>query len=219
MRSRRLPLEQLKPWFVDIVMPRLGPDPRPATSDQPLPLSWPALFGNHHPVEIEVGFGKGLFLVTAGQANPRINYFGIEIERKYALFTANRIAKRRLDNVRVTSCDARWLFREGVTAESVAAVHVYFPDPWWKQRHRKRRLFTAEFAAECLRALEVGGRLHLASDVEEYFRESAQMIAGLGFEGALEPTPAGNGSEGLTNFERKYRAEGRPIYRGQWRKK
>jgi tRNA (guanine-N7-)-methyltransferase len=104
----------------------------------------------------------------------------------------------------------------------VAAVHVYFPDPWWKTRHRKRRLFTPAFAGECARVLASGGMLHLASDVEDYFAESVDMLAQLGDLIALAPPAATNAEhemDYLTNFERKYRRGGRPIHRGLWQKK
>src|SRR5262249_23544597 len=132
-------------------------------------LDWSLVFGNANPVEIEVGFGKGLFLVNAGAAWPQTNFFGIEIERKYTLFTATRLAKRGLRNVKVAAYDARQFLCEFVGSASIGAIHVYFPDPWWKNRHRKRRLLTESFAAECARVLVPGGRLHLVSDVQEYF--------------------------------------------------
>lgn len=218
-KSARIPLEQLRPHLVEIQAPRPG---KPAQSEVPLPLEWPSLFGNLHPVEIEVGFGKGLFLLHAGAANPDTNFFGIEIERKYTLLTAGRLLRRGLANVKVTSCDARWLFREGIRSESVAGLHIYFPDPWWKTRHRKRRLFTADFARDCHRVLRPGGLLNFVSDVEEYFKETATMLNQLG--GLVEqPSPSVKEPEDdldyLTNFERKYRKEGRPIYRGIWRKR
>ena len=113
----------------------------------PAPLDWLALFGNANPVEIEVGFGKGLFLLNESRRQPQTNFLGIEVERKYVLLTADRLARRGAANVRLACTDAHWLLRDRVRAGSVAAVHVYFPDPWWKHRHRKRRLLTVEFAA------------------------------------------------------------------------
>jgi tRNA (guanine-N7-)-methyltransferase len=141
-RSRRLPAEALAPYSVAV------PDP-------PTPLDWRMIFGNANPVEIEVGFGKGLFILTASQARPEVNLLGVEIERKYCLYTATRIAKRRLLNVRIVHADARPFLRDCVAAQAVQAVHVFFPDPWWKKRHHKRRLFTAAFVAECARAADL----------------------------------------------------------------
>src|SRR5262249_8992936 len=133
------------------------------------------VFGNDHPVEMEVGFGKGLFLVTASAARPEINFLGVEVERKYVLFTATRLAKRHRTNVRLVCGDARRVLPGFLPDGCVQAVHVYFPDPWWKNRHRKRRLFTEEFAAQAARVLRRGGHLHLVSDVEDYF----QIMTGL----------------------------------------
>jgi tRNA (guanine-N7-)-methyltransferase len=207
-RPVRLPPEALAPYLLEV-------------PPEPAPLNLAALFGNDRPVELEVGFGKGLFLVTAGQARPDLNFLGIEIERKYHLFTANRLAKRGLSNVRVVCADARTWLRDRLPAGSVQAVHVYFPDPWWKKRHQKRRLFTAEFAAQCERVLRPGGHLHLASDVEEYFG----IILGLvGQRPGLERLPPPDVKQPehdldyLTNFERKYRQEGRPIFRARYRR-
>jgi tRNA (guanine-N7-)-methyltransferase len=211
--SRRPPLAELQPYLLDV------PHPRSATplATGAAPLDWRAVFGNDQPVEIEVGFGKGLFLLNQGQARPQVNFLGIEIERKYVLFTAARLDKRRLTNVRLACTDARWLLRERLATASVAAVHVYFPDPWWKQRHRKRRVFTPEFAAEIARVLTPGGRLHFVSDVAAYFEESLQMLAA---QGNLQPLANAEPvlPEYLTNFERKYRQEGRPIYRALYEK-
>ncbi len=196
--------------------------PAPADSSEPtLPVEWRQVFGNPNPVEIEVGFGKGLFLVNSAQARPATNFFGIEIERKYTLFTATRIAKRALHNVRLATADARLFFTDQVRTASVSALHVYFPDPWWKNRHRKRRLFTEEFAVQCERVLVPGGMLHFVSDVEAYFEETALMLGRLQELRALprpETSDAQHAMDYLTNFERKYRLAGKPIYRGQWTK-
>src|SRR5438045_5362294 len=98
-RGSRLPMEELAPYLFEIAIPADG------TESQV--LDWRRVFGNVNPVEIEVGFGKGLFLVNAGEARPQTNFFGIEIERKYTLFTATRLAKRGLRNVKLAVGDAR----------------------------------------------------------------------------------------------------------------
>lgn len=214
MRSPgRLPPEQLQPYLLDVPHPRaaLRPGEPPVLPVGHEPLDRTILFGNANPVEIEVGFGKGLFLVEQGQRRPDMNFLGVEIERKYVLFTAERLAKRALHNVRLACTDGRWFLAARVAEASVAAVHVYFPDPWWKQRHRKRRLFTPEFAEQVARVLRPGGRLHFISDVKAYYDESLAMLAA---QGHLRPLPLPEvADEGRTNFERKYQAEGRPIHR------
>jgi tRNA (guanine-N7-)-methyltransferase len=184
--------------------------------EAPEPLSWSALFGNDHPVEIEVGFGKGLFLRTESRAHPERNYLGIEILRKYQLEAATRLVKEGIGNVRVAKADAREFLATRIAPASVSTVHVYFPDPWWKTRHHKRRLFTNAFAAVCERVLMPGGKLSLATDVEEYFHVMTRLVAEHTKLLAAAPPPAtepAHDLDYLTHFERKFRKEGRPIYR------
>jgi tRNA (guanine-N7-)-methyltransferase len=202
-RSRRLPLEELAPYLLEIPQP-------------PGPLDWTAVFGNANPVEVEVGFGKGLFLLNAALANPDVNFLGIEIVRKYQLFAATRLAIRGFRNVRLALGDARLILRDCVPAASLQAIHVYFPDPWWKTRHHKRRVFTPEFAVQCARALRSGGRLQVATDVGDYFQVMTELLAQhtqLVPVPPPEPGTPAHDLDYLTNFERKFRKQGKPIYR------
>ncbi|HEX5270835.1 MAG TPA: tRNA (guanosine(46)-N7)-methyltransferase TrmB [Gemmataceae bacterium] len=205
MRSRgRLPLEELAPYLLPL------PDP-------PAPFDWSAVFGNLNPVELEVGFGKGLFLLNAALARPEVNFAGVEIVRKYQLFTATRMAKRALCNVRLAWGDGRLFLRDCVAAGSLRAVHVYFPDPWWKQRHHKRRVFTPEFAALCQRALAPGGRLHVATDVEEYFGLMREALTPL--DGLRETAAPADADGYQTNFERKARERGEAVHRAVYERR
>jgi tRNA (guanine-N7-)-methyltransferase len=184
-------------------------------------LDWTQVFGNDHPVEVEIGFGKGLFLVTAGQTSPGVNFLGIEIIRKYQLFTATRLAKRGLRNVRLVKADARQFLHDCIRDQAVRALHVYFPDPWWKKRHLKRRVFTPEFAGQCQRVLETGGRLTVMTDVEEYFQVIVNLLSRHSQLECLAAPELGEPKHELdycTNFERKFRKEGRAIYGGVWEK-
>jgi tRNA (guanine-N7-)-methyltransferase len=228
-RERRLPLEELAPYLlaprpsiedrgskIEDREGRRGDTPSSILDPRSSILDFQAVFGNDNPVEIEVGFGKGLFLVRAAQESPGVNFLGIEVVRKYQLFTATRLAKRRLTNVRLALADARVLLRECVATASVQAVHVYYPDPWWKKRHQKRRVFTAGFAAQCERVLRPGGRLYVVTDVPEYFQVITELVAQ---NTRLRPlalpelrAPAGD-LDYLTNFERKFRKQGKPIHR------
>lgn len=184
------------------------------------PISWAELFGNDHPVELEVGSGKGLFLANAATANPGHNYFGIELAKKYARRAAERAAKRQLPNVKVLPGDAKRFMSRNVPAASLVAVHVYFPDPWWKARHKKRRVFAEPLVADIERTLIPGGELRVVTDVEEYFGViQALMATSERFEALPLPEVAEPQHEldYLTSFERKYRIEGRPIYRAHYR--
>ena len=193
------------------------PPPTPGREFEPPParLDWHAIFGNDHPVEVEVGSGKGLFLVNSGMAHPETNYVGIEIVHKYQYSIANRLAKRRLTNVRIAYSDARWILRDWIADASVEAVHLYFPDPWWKLKHRKRRMFTEEFAQQSYRILRPGGSLFVVTDVADYAKVVRRTVPLTPFV-EREPPPESEGShpmDFLTNFERRFREAGRPIHR------
>jgi tRNA (guanine-N7-)-methyltransferase len=193
--------------------------PAPETGPAPDPIDWAALFGNSNPVEVEVGMGKGLFLLNSAAGRPDTNFFGIEIVRKYQLYATTRFAVRKLPNIKTVCADARWVFRRFVPEGSVAAVHVYFPDPWWKARHKKRRVFTPGFAADAARVLKPCGRLLIATDVEEYFGVMAGIVRGMPAfrELRAETSTAPVEVAGYqTNFERKARQKGTPVWRAEF---
>jgi tRNA (guanine-N7-)-methyltransferase len=178
-------------------------------------------FGRQAPFEVEVGSGKGLFMQTACESHPERNFLGIEMARKYARHAAARLAKRKLTNGKMISGDGLRLFREFLTNESVDAVHVYFPDPWWKDRHRKRRVMKPEFLRDIQRVLVAGGSLHFWTDVEEYFQSTLEMIAAeVALEGPLEVVerPAEHDLDYRTHFERRMRLRDEPVYRSEFRK-
>jgi tRNA (guanine-N7-)-methyltransferase len=211
-KSRRLAAEELAPycWKGE------GRTARGDPAEAPPRIDWKVLFGNDHPVEIEVGMGKGLFLLTQSVTRPQVNFFGIEVVRKYQLYAATRYAIRRLPNVRTACADAKQVLRNSVPAGSVAAVHVLFPDPWWKKRHKKRRGFTPDFSTDAARAIAAGGALHIASDVEEYFGVMRGIVDAMPAfrlvhsEMSREPVEVAGFQ---TNFERKARLQGTPVWR------
>jgi tRNA (guanine-N7-)-methyltransferase len=188
-------------------------------SDSAATIDWVKLFGDSNPVELEIGSGKGLFLINAAKSRPGVNYLGIELSRKYALHAAAQLARKELRNAKVWCGDARAVMGRLVLDGSLLGVHVYFPDPWWKTRHKKRRVFTSELVREIARTLEPGGELSVASDVLEYFGVIRDLIASSGRfqEQAVpaQPEPA-HSLDYLTHFERKYRLEGRPIYQARY---
>lgn len=173
------------------------------------------------PLEVEVGSGKGLFLRRAAQGVPEHNFLGLEIARKYARFAAAQLARRRCTNAAVVQGDALALFREHVPDASLRAVHVYFPDPWWKKRHRKRRVINRPFLLDVQRTLEPEGRLHFWTDVREYFETSLELIREtVALEGPLDvpPEPAEHDLDYRTHFERRMRLSDQPVYRSEFRK-
>lgn len=159
---RSVPIKPLKPWFRTI-------------EDVGLSLNWSEFFGNDQPVELDIGCGRGLFLFNAAVTTPQTNFLGLEIDYREGRRTATRLMKQDLQNARVVGGDCRTMLTEMIAPESVDAVHVYFPDPWWKKRHHKRRLFNDEFLLMLIRILRPGGMLHHWTDVADYF----EMVQGL----------------------------------------
>ncbi len=199
------------------------PDPEPVGFDPllpdrglPAPLDWAAVYGNDGPVEIEIGSGKGTFLVESAIARPEVNFLAIELAGAFAGHLRDRVRRRGLANVRVARAEAAGFLERHVAPGSLRAVHVYFPDPWPKKRHAKRRLMSPAFAAAVARALEPGGELRFVTDYEEYFQEATLV---LDETPGLTPAAVPEGEmTDLTNYERKYRAEGRPIHRALYRR-
>lgn len=201
------PRQDLRPWFRTL-------------GDLEGPIDWPDFFGSDKPVEIDVGCGRGLFLYNESLAHPERNYLGIEIDYKEGRRTATRLMKRQAENARVIGGDVREAFSKFVPAKSVAVVHVYFPDPWWKKKHRKRRVFTDSFVNQVVDVLVPGGVLSAATDVGEYF----EIMQGLMDHDArfdrLPPpveTAPQHDMDFMTSFERKARQRGETIGRGKWR--
>ena len=191
---------------------------------QDLPRPWNAaqLFERDAALEVEVGSGKGLFLQSAADAAPRRNFLGIEISHKYARFAAARLAKHSLINAAVIEGDAQRLFAELLTDDSLQAVHIYFPDPWWKKRHHKRRLMNERFVRDVSRTLASGGSLHFWSDVRDYFDATLALIAAntsLGSPLDIAERPAEHDLDYRTHFERRMRLGGEPVYRAEFRKR
>ena len=178
-----------------------------------------AVFGRKAPLEVEVGSGKGLFLQTAALATPEHDFLGIEVAAKYARFIAHRLAKRELPNAVAVQGDALQLFREKIPDGSLEAIHVYFPDPWWKARHHKRRVMTEAFLGDIVRTLRPGGRLHFWTDVKEYFDNTLELISqatALVGPIAVPERTAEHDLDYRTHFERRMRMNGEPVYRSEF---
>jgi len=187
----------------------------------PEPLAVDALFGRHARLEIEVGSGKGLFLSAAAAGDPQSDFIGIEILAKYARFIAARLAIQELSNARILHGDGQLFFQRWLADCSVHAVHVYFPDPWWKSRHKKRRVMNESFLINVQRVLVPGGTLHFWTDVEEYFQTALGLIAAhtrLTGPHPVEEKPADHDLDYRTHFERRIRLNHEPVYRAQFTK-
>jgi tRNA (guanine-N7-)-methyltransferase len=182
----------------------------------PRPLNWGELYGNDHPVELEIGMGKGTFLTEQARARPEVNFFGIEWARWFWRSASDRLRRNNCLNARTVRAEASFFLTEFVPAESLSVLHIYFPDPWPKARHHKRRLVQPKFMPVVLRALRPGGRIQVVTDHQGYWEENIEPTirgtAGLTVVDYNRPGSAAEGEFVGTNFERKYRREGRPFY-------
>jgi len=182
----------------------------------PVPLDPATLFPTNAPIELEVGSGKGLFLDTASAARPDRNFLGAELAVGYARLCAARLARRAALNARMIQGDATWLVRGLLPDACLATIHVYFPDPWWKARHRKRRVLSDTFLRHAGRVLPAGGELHVWTDVEEYFLETLAFTRATGLfsePAPVAPRPAEHDLDYHTHFERRTRLAGAPVWR------
>jgi tRNA (guanine-N7-)-methyltransferase len=186
-----------------IIVPPPGPDER---------FDLATCFERAAPTELEIGVGKAGFILRQARAHPERNYLGIEWANQYFRHAADRLARWGVTNARIVRTDARHFVTHQLPDASLAALHIYHPDPWPKTRHHKRRLFQPAFVQAVGRVLEPGGRVFIQTDHAEYFAIISALVSG---EPALEEVPeASGGAFGAeTNFEIKYRREGRPIYR------
>lgn len=167
------------------------------------------LFGNDHPVILEIGSGKGRFLIGTAMERPDANFIGIEKSLHYHRVIRDRVVKRGLENVRLINHDAFLVLRDMIPDASIAELHIYFPDPWPRKREQKRRIIRAEVLKEIRRVLVEGGSAIYVTDHASYFEAAAPLIEA---EFCAERRIPGPEDPPRTNYEAKYREEGRPIY-------
>ena len=166
------------------------------------------------PVEVEIGSGKGSFLVAESELRPDTLFVGVERARRYWLYAADRLRRRERSNARIVRGDAREAL-EAMPAGSVTGLHLYFPAPWPKRRHAHRRLLIqSDFLAACERVLAAGAPLRVVTDAPGYFAQIEEALAARPklVRRSYEPPASANEGELVgSNFERKYRLEGRRI--------
>jgi tRNA (guanine-N7-)-methyltransferase len=167
------------------------------------------VFGNDHRVVMEIGSGKGRFLIGSAVEQPETNFIGIEKSLHYHRVIRERVTKRELHNVRLINHDAFLVLRDMIADAALAEIHIYFPDPWPRKREQKRRIIRAEALAEMRRTLIDGGSGIYVTDHREYFETAAPRIAEVFRSETRIPRPE---DAPRTNYEAKYREEGRPIY-------
>ncbi len=194
---------------IDELWPRFGVN----LSDQP--LRFPQLFERDGPLVMEIGFGNGLSLSEMALSAPETNFFGIEVHKPGVGSLLVQVKKHALQNVRVCADDAVELFKQ-VPENSIDRLQIFFPDPWHKKRHHKRRLIQSAFVAQIVEKLKQGGVLHVATDWENYAEHVMEVLC--------ENTSLKNQSDRADGFsakpeyrpETKYERRGLNLGHGVW---
>jgi tRNA (guanine-N7-)-methyltransferase len=193
------------------------PIPWPGNVVSSQPVSLEAFFGKPGPIEVEIGCGKGGFLVEYASRHPEMPILALENVAEIAYHAASRIARRpTLPHARLVLGDAFYMLRDFIPSGVVQAFHMYFPDPWPKKRHHKFRLMQAPFLEVVKQAAQPEAVFYWGTDHAEYHQEASTLFAQTPWlemlDANAEPT------EGIqTNFEKKYRAQGKPIFRCRMR--
>lgn len=187
------------------------------------PIDFVAWFGAARPVEIEIGCGKGGFLATVAELHPEINFVGVEKDGRYLKRARRKIEKRGLRNVRLVHGDMVYMLLNHVPDGAIQAYHVYFPDPWPKRRHAKRRMFTDLSVEQFARTLRPGHELVVKTDVPVNFTRMRRVVEDSGLF-ALDELRCWRGEDAPpnnlpTNFETKYRKIGKEVFYARWRVK
>ncbi len=143
--------------------------------DQKLDLD--NLFGRHAPVVLEIGFGNGLSLAEMASHSPEMNFFGIEVHKPGVGSLLVQVRQQELNNVRVSGDDAVRVLEQQIPDHSLSRVQIFFPDPWHKKRHHKRRLIQPAFVETLVRKLEPNGRIHVATDWENYAEHILEVLS------------------------------------------
>jgi tRNA (guanine-N7-)-methyltransferase len=171
------------------------------------------VFGNDNPVVLEIGSGKGRFLIASAIEQPDVNFIGIEKSLHYHRLINERVEKRHLANVRLINHDAFLVVRDMLPDASIREIHIYFPDPWPRKREQKRRIIRPELLEQFRRVLVDDGSGIFVTDHRDYFEAAAPLIEAAFRSERRIPQPE---DPPRTNYEKKYREEGRPIYEVRW---
>lgn len=186
-------------------------------ADLDKPFDGGAFFGNDNAIELEVGAGRGDFIVEYAKRFPEKNFLAVERKENYLKRGVNKARVSQVDNVAFLNVDAPHFMVEYVPDTSLEAVHVYFPDPWPKKRHLKRRILQEPFLVQLKRSLKPGGVLYLRTDFHHYFLEMMELLEKFPeFEKIDTPEEV---AAVQTGFEMRFRKQGIPIYIATFRLK
>ena len=183
-------------------------------TDAPLDLA--AEFGRDAPVVLEIGFGNGLSLADMAEAYPELNFFGVEVHRPGVGSLLVQVKQRELSNVRVSQDDAVQVLEQQIPAASLHRVQIFFPDPWHKKRHHKRRLIQPDFVAMLVKKLAPGGRIHVATDWENYAEHILEVLSQNADLRNTSSDPSGYAPKPDYRPDTKYEKRGIRLGHGVW---
>ena len=192
---------------LEVLMPQFG------ITYATTPLDWAQCFGRIAPVVLEIGFGMGETTATIAQAMPETNFLGIEVHSPGVGALLKQIDERALRNLRIMQHDAVEVLTHQVPAASLSGIHIFFPDPWHKKRHNKRRLIQAPLVALLASRLQPGGYVHCATDWEPY---AQQMLEVLSAEPNLHNTAEGFAPRPAYRPVTKFETRGVRLGHGVW---
>ena len=191
--------------------------PRLAIAYRPAPLDLDAAFGRRAPTVLEIGFGMGETTAAIALARPDLNFLGVEVFAAGIGALARRAEELKLANLRIVQHDAVEVVRDMLAPGSLAGVHVFFPDPWPKKRHHKRRLITPAFVALLADRLAPGGTLHCATDWQHYAQQMLEVLTAeprlANLHEGYAPAPANPLAARPTT---KFHARGERLGHGVW---
>jgi tRNA (guanine-N7-)-methyltransferase len=176
-------------------------------------IDFKALFGREAPRVLEIGFGMGETTARIAQDNPGRDYLCLEVHSPGVGALLKRIEEQALANIRIVQHDAVEVVRDMIPSESLSGIHVFFPDPWPKKRHHKRRLIQPAFAAELAARLAPGGYLHVATDWQEY---ADHILSTLAAVSTLHNPQGGFAERPASRPETKFEQRGLRLGHGTW---
>ena len=179
----------------------------------PIPLDLDRVFGRAAPRILEIGFGMGETTAAIAQEHPENDYLGIEVHTPGVGSLLKRIADLHLANLRIIQHDAVEVVQHMIAPDALDGVHIFFPDPWPKKRHHKRRLMQPAFVALLASRMKRGARVHACTDWEEYARQTLEVLAA---EPALRNTAPGYASRPETRPETKFERRGLALGHRVW---
>lgn len=206
VRGGRLTQSQQK--AMDKLWPRFGLERKDGA------INAEKVFGNKNSIILEIGFGMGDSLAQMAEEKPNQNFIGVDVHPPGIGTLLRKIEEQKLENVRVFQDDAKLVLDECIPNELLDIVQIFFPDPWHKKRHHKRRLIQAEFIKNLLPKIKLGGMIHLATDWENYAEQMMEVLSGI--KELENKSGAGNFVSDSPRPATKFQRRGEKLGHGVW---